>query len=235
LILFFDFDTTQARYVPTDSGAVAYGVRLSADTLGSISFGSLESDRSAALKWFFTYPDTNAAPVHASAERSSSFDTFVFSPPQPPIDSNLAVGGAPAARALVRVKIPEVLRDSADVVRATLLLVPVGPVPGAPGDSFTVVAEPVISDLGAKSPLSTQTAFYGVKTIHLNVADTVQIEMTDLIRSWALDTASTTAFMLIQSAEAATYAQVRFYSTRTPAFRPTLHITYVRRYAFGGQ
>ena len=233
LILFFDFDTTQARYVPTDSGKVAYGVRVSADTLGSISLGSLESDRSAALKWFFTYPDTNAAPVQASAERPSIFDTFVFSPPQPPVDSTLAVGGAPAARSLVRVKIPEILRDSADVVRATLILVPVGPVPGAPGDSFTVVAEPVISDLGAKSPLSTQTDFYGVKTIHLNVADTVRIEMTDLIRSWALDTSATTAFMLLQSAEAATYAQIRFYSTRTPAFRPALHITYVRRYAFG--
>jgi hypothetical protein len=67
----------------------------------------------------------------------------------------------------------------------------------------------------------------------LNVADTVRMELTDLIRAWAQDTTATTAFMLLQTAEAATYAQIRFYSTRTPAFRPALHITYVRRYAFG--
>ena len=233
LILFFRFDTTQARYSPTDSGKVAYGVRVSADTLASVALGSLESGRFASLTWFYAYPDTNAATLHGQVERPPVFDTFLFSPATPPVDSNLAVGGAPAARSLVRVTIPEVLRDSADVVRATLILVPMGPVPGAPGDSFTVVAEPIISDLGAKSPLSPATSLYGVKTIYLNDADTVRIEMTDLIRSWALDTTATTAFMLLQTAEAATYAQVRFYSTRTPAFRPTLHITYVRRYAFG--
>jgi hypothetical protein len=233
LILFFRFDTTQARYSPTDSGKVAYGVRVSADTLASIALGSLESGRYAALTWFFAYPDTNNAPVHAQLERASIFDTFVFSPATPPIDSNLTVGGAPAARSLMHVVIPEILRDSADVVRATLILVPMGPVPGAPGDSFSVVAEPVLADLGAKSPLSPATSLYGVKTIHLNDADTVRIEMTDLIRSWALDTTAATAFMLLQPAEGATYAQVRFYSTRTPAFRPTLHITFVRRYAFG--
>jgi hypothetical protein len=233
LILFFHFDTTQARYVATDSGKVAYGVRVSADTLASIALGSNESGRSAVLTWFYTYPDTNAAPVQDSRQRPPSFDSFVFTPPTPPVDSNLAVGGAPAARSLLRFTIPEILRDSADVVRATLILVPVGPVPGAAGDSFTVVAQPVVADLSAKSPLSTNSLFYGVKTIHLNVADTIRMELTDLIRTWALDTTAATAVMLLQTAEASSYAQIRFYSTRTPAFRPALHITYVKRYAFG--
>jgi len=233
LILFFHFDTTQARYIASDSGTVAYGVRVAADTLASVALGSLESQRFVTLKWFYTYPDTNAAPVQATAERAPTFDSFVFTPPTPPIDSSLAVGGAPAARSLLRVKIPEVLRDSADVVRATLILVPVGPVAGAASDSFTIIAQPVVTDLGAKSPLSTTAGFFSTKTIHMNVADTVRMELTDLIRAWALDTTATTAFMLSQTAEAATYAQVRFYSTRTPAFRPALHVTYVRRYAFG--
>jgi hypothetical protein len=234
LILTFEFDTTQARYVAADSGTIAYGVRVSADTLASIGLGSMEtSDRSAIVKWFYTYPDTNAAPVQATVQRASSFDSFVFTPPQAPVDSNLAVGGAPAARSLLRVAIPGVLRDSADVVRATLILVPVGPVPGAAGDSFTVIAQPVVADLGAKSPLSLNNLFYGFKNIHLNAADTVRMELTDLIRAWALDTSATTAIMLLQSAEASTYAQIRFYSTRAPAFKPTLHVTYVRRYPFG--
>ena len=161
------------------------------------------------------------------------FDSFVFDPPTPAIDSNLAVGGVPAARSLLRVAIPPQLRDSADVVRATLILVPVGPVPGARADSFSVQAKAVVADLGAKSPLTTNAAFFGLETIRLNSSDTLRIEMTNLIRNWAADTSATTAFMLLQLPEAASYTQIRFYSTRAPAFRPALHVTYVRRYAFG--
>jgi hypothetical protein len=234
LILLFDLDTAQARFVAADSGKVAFGVRVSADSLASIALGSNESpNRGASIVWFFTYPDSTATPKDSTQQRGALFDSFVFDPPTPPLDSNLAVGGVPAARSLLRVAIPALLRDGADVVRATLILVPVGPVPGAPGDSFTVVASPVLADLGAKSPPSSSSGFSSLKTVHLNDADTVRIEMTTLIRAWALDTTLTTAFMLGQLPEAAAYTQIRFYSTRTPAFRPALHVTYVRRFPFG--
>ena len=234
LLLFVHLDTTQARFVVADSGKVAYGVRVSADSLASIALGSNESpDRGASVVWFFTHPDSNAAPVQATAQRGSLFDSFVLTPPTPPLDSSLAVGGAPAARSLVRVAIPRLLRDSGDVVRATLILVPAGSVPGAAGDSFTVVARPVVADIGAKSPLSTNSAFFGGQTVRLNVADTVRIDVTKLIRAWAQDTSVATALVLGQRLEASSYTQIRFYSTRAPAFRPALHITYVRRYAFG--
>jgi hypothetical protein len=235
LLLFFHLDTAQARFAVPDSAAVAYGVRVSADSLASIALGSNESpDRGARITWFYTYPDSTAAPVQASRERGALFDSFVFIPPTPPPDSNLAVGGAPAARSLLRVRIPPLLRDSADVVRATLILVPVGPVPGAAGDSFVVLARPVLTDIGAKSPLSTSASFFGSTTVHVNApADTVRIELTNLIRAWSLDTTAATAFVLSQLPEAASYTQVRFYSTRAPAFRPALRVTYVRRYPFG--
>jgi hypothetical protein len=233
LFLLIDLDTTQARFVEADSGKVAYGVRVSGDSLASIVLGATEAGRGAPMVWFFNFPDTSGTPKDSTVSRGSIFDSFVFDPPTPPLDSNLAVGGAPATRSLLRVTIPEVLRDSADVVRATLILVPVGPVPGAPGDSFTVVARPVITDLGAKSPLNPNPAFNGVKRIAMNTADTVRMELTDLIRAWALDTTAATALMLGQLPEASSFSQIRFYSTRTPAFRPALHITYVRRFAFG--
>jgi len=233
LFLIVDLDTTKARFVATDSGKVAYGVRVSGDSLASIVLGSTEGGRGANIVWFFNFPDTTGTPKDSTVSRGSIFDTFVFDPPTPALDSNLAVGGAPATRSLLRVTMPAVLRDSADVVRATLILVPVGPVPGTPGDSFTVVARPVVADLGAKSPLNPNTAFDGVKRIALNTADTVRIELTDLIRGWALDTTAATALMLGQLPEASSFSQIRFYSTRTPAFKPTLHVTYVRRYAFG--
>jgi len=230
LILYVDLDTTQARFVEADSGKVAFGVRVAGDSLASIALGSMDGGRGARIQWFFTYPDTAAAPKDSSALRAALFDSFVLNPPTPPLDSNLAVGGVPSTRSLLRVTIPEVLRDSADVVRATLILVPVGPVPGAAGDSFQIVAHPVLADLSAKSPLGVIAA---KKVIHVNAADTVRMEVTDLVRAWAQDTTAATALMLGQVPEASSYSQIRFYSTRAPAFRPALHVTYVRRYVFG--
>ena len=233
LLLIVDLDTTQARFVAADSGKVAYGMRVSGDSLASIAVGATEGNRGAAIVWFFNFPDTAGVAQDSTVSRGPIFDSFVFDPPTPPLDSNLAVGGVPAARSLLRITIPAVLRDSSDVVRATLILVPTGPVPGAPGDSLTVVARPVIADLGAKSPLNPNHVFDGVKRIPMNTADTVRIELTDLVRAWAQDTTAATALMLGHLPEAATFSQIRFYSTRTPAFRPALHVTYVRRYSFG--
>jgi len=244
LLLYVHLDTTQARYVGADSGTIAWGIRVSADTLASIGVGSNESGRGGLLTWFYTFPDTNAAPVQRQAQRGPNFDSFVFTPPTPPVDSNLAVGGAPVARSMLRFAIPSVLRDSADVVRATLILVPVGAVPGAVGDSFEVVARPVVADLGAKSPVTTNGDLWFRQRVYVNDPDTVRMEITNLIRAWALDTSAVTAFVLglpprfdegpvRRTPEASSYTQIRFYSSRTPAFRPAVQITYVKRYAFG--
>jgi len=61
----------------------------------------------------------------------------------------------------------------------------------------------------------------------------VNIELTNLVRAWSLDTTMTTAFILGQVPEATSYSEIRFYSSRAPAFRPGLHVTYVKRFRFG--
>jgi hypothetical protein len=61
----------------------------------------------------------------------------------------------------------------------------------------------------------------------------VKLELTNLVRQFALDTTLTTAFVLGQVPEAASYPEVRFYSSRAAAFRPGLHVTYVKRFRFG--
>ena len=155
----------------------------------------------------------------------------MFNPPTAPLDSNLAVGGAPSARSLVRLTLPKFLHDSLDVVRATAILVPVAPVVGAPSDSFSILVRPILTDLGGKSPLS--SAFSATRTIHTGTADTVTIELTDLVRAWAQDTTAQTAFFLAHVPEAASFTEIRFYSSRAPGFRPALHITYVKRFPFG--
>jgi hypothetical protein len=253
LLVYFDMDTTQAPFVAADSGRLAWGVRVSADSLASVSLGANDIfDRDALIQWYYHYtrPDTLAGPdsvIHTSASRQSTFDSFVFDPPNPALDANLTVGGAPSARSLLRVDMPAFLHDSFDVVRATLILVPVAPVQGARGDSFAVLARPILTDLSSKSPISSSTGLYGRSTVRIGSADTVRIELSDLIRTWALDTTATTAFVLSwevdtaattrylggQVPDAASYTEIRFYSSRTPAFRPGLQVTYVKRFPFG--
>ena len=233
LYIYFSLDTIQVPFSVPDSGRVALGVRVVADTGVSVSLGTNESvSNGPVMEWFYHYtPPDSVAPKRDSALRAPTFDSFVFDPPTPPLDSNLAVGGAPSARSLVRVAVPAFLHDSIDVVRATLILVPVSAVPGVASDSFFVLARPVQTDLGAKSPLSLEAG--GNVIVHPGSADTVRIEITDLVRSWSIDTTLATAFFLGQQPEATSFTEIRFYSSRTPAFRPALHVTYVKRYPFG--
>ena len=139
----------------------------------------------------------------------------------------------PSARAVLRVKLPAFLHDTIDVVRATVILVPVNAVPGARGDSFQILARPVLTDLGAKSPLGTAANLFGHSVIHIGSPDTVRIELTNLVRAWSTDTTLTTTVFLGQVPEATSYTEIRFYSSRAPALRPGLHVTYVKRFRFG--
>ena len=238
LLIYFDLDTLQAPFSVPDSGKLAWGIRITADTLASIALGANDAvDRDPILRWFYHYtrPDTLPGPdsiIHEDRSREVLFDSFVFNPPNPALDDNLTVGGAPSARSLLRVALPAFLHDSIDVVRATVILVPVAPVDGAPVDSFAIFARPVLTDLGAKSPLSNRVALYGRTTIATGSSDTVRIELTDLVRTWSRDTTIATAFMLGQVPEAGSFTEIRFYSSRG-LFKPALHVTYVKRFPFG--
>ncbi len=239
LDLYFHLDSVQAPVVEADSGQLGFGVRVAADSLASIALATNEAGRPPTLQRFFhhTIPDTVSTQpdtvVFGNQTQTPLFDSFVFDPPSPALDSNLAVGGVPSARALLRVAMPAFLHDSIDVVRATLILVPVSAVQGTPIDSFHIVARPVLADLGAKSPLGTNSTLYGSRAIHIGASDTVNIELTNLVRAWSLDTTMATAFILGQVPEATSYTEIRFYSSRAPAFRPGLHVTYVKRFRFG--
>jgi hypothetical protein len=239
LDLYFHLDTLQAPVVDADSGQLGFGVRVAADSLASIALGTAEAGHGAFLQRFYHYtiPDTVSTKpdsvVSANQTQSPVFDSFVFDPPTPALDSNLAIGGVPSARALLRVAMPAFLHDTIDVVRATLILVPVSAVQGTPSDSFDILVRPIVTDLGGKSPLSTNSALNGTVAIHPGASDTVNIEITNLVRAWSLDTTMTTAFILGQVPEATSFTEIRFYSSRAPAFRPGLRVTYVKRFKFG--
>jgi hypothetical protein len=240
LTVYFLLDTLQAPLVAADTGRLAYGIRVGADSFPSVTLATLETASPPQVRWFYHYlgPDTvltktDTIVLYSNRTVGPRFDSFVFSPPTPPLDSNLAVGGVPSVRSLLRVALPAFMHDSIDVVRATLILVPVKAVPGVPSDSFRILARPVLADLAGKSPLGTTTTLFGSTYIHIGSPDTVRIELTNMVRAWTMDTTQVTAFILGEVPEATSYTQIRFYSTRTPALRPLLQVTYVHRFQFG--
>ena len=230
VVLQLKFDTAAARYVGTDSGTVAYGIRVSADSLASIAIPR------ASLVWhWYLRVDSAGTPVARTPGPLSapSFASFVSDPPPPPPDSTLAVGGVPSARSILRIAFPHFIRDSSQIIRGTLTLVPVAPVQGAPSDSFVVEAHTVFTDVGAKSPIVVDATRTDTAVIRAGMSDTVQIEVTNLLQFWASDTTRATTLVLRAKEEATSFSQIRFYPSAAQAFRPALQITFVRRFPFG--
>ena len=237
--VFILLDSTQARFVAADSGRLAFGVRVQADTATSAVFGSNESSIAALIQWYFGV-DSAGTPAHSTRTLAPVFDSYVFDPPAAPIDSTLAVGGMPSARGLLRVELPESIIDSTQIVRAILALVPATPTLGAPTDSFTLIAHAVVTDLGAKSPMiappannPNDSSFFGTAPVPVGSSDTVFVNVTRIMRRWAADTAPVLAMVLRSGSEGIVLTEARFHSSRNTAFRPSLRLTYVPRFPFG--
>jgi len=229
LLLSLKFDTTAARYIGTDSGMVAYGIRIAADTLASIAFG--KGTVGPVLQWYLHVDSLGRPVARAPGSLAAALANFVFAPPPAPLDSTLAVGGVPSARSLLRVAFPKFIRDSSQIIRGTLYLVPAVAARGAPADSFVMEARTVLADFGRKSPIDPRLDDPIV--IHPGATDTVKIEVTNMLQLWAADSTHPTVFLLRPQAEAQYLGEIRFYPSAALAFRPTLQVTYVKRFPFG--
>jgi hypothetical protein len=186
---------------------------------------------------------------------NTNFDTFLYTAPALPPDSNLVIGGTPSQRALLRINFPKQIRDSAQVLRAELFLIPTPVAPVVMGDSVVIVVNRVFADFGLKSPIDADTAIQGIsKPFAGNPTDTVRIELTPLFRAWGSDTTIPTSVVVrlmslrrflpstsglvdttgrSSSLEGATFTTLRFYASRTAAFRPVLKLTYVPHIKLG--
>ena len=230
LVLSLKLDTAAARYIATDSGSVAYGIRIAADTLASIAIAKI-GELGPVLQWYLRVDSAGTTVARKPSTLRAAFASFVFAPPAAPVDSTLAVGGVPSARSLLRVAFPKVIRDSAQIIRATLFLVPAVPARGAPADSFVIEARTVFADFGGKSPIDLRLG--DTTVIHIGSTDTVQIEVTNLLQVWAADSTHPTVLVLRPELEAQAFGEIRFYPSVAAAFRPTLQVTFVRRFPFG--
>lgn len=227
LVFSLKLDTAAARYVPGDSGSVAYGVRVTADSLASIAIAKAN----LSLNWWVRVDSLGTPVPRTLPVLGAAFSNFVFDPPAPPLDSTLVVGGVPSARSVLRVAFPRFIRDSSQVVRATLVLVPAAPVGGAPADSFMLEVRTVLADFGAKSPIDVRLS--DTTVIHTGAGDTLAVEVTNMLQLWAADSTHPTTLVLRAENEAQSFAEARFYPSIAQAFRPALRITFVRRFPFG--
>jgi len=230
LVVSFKLDTAAARYIPTDSGTVSYGIRIAADTLASIAFGK-GTTFGPVLQWYLSVDSLGTPVARTPSSLGAAFASFVFAPPPAPLDSTLAVGGVPSARSLLRVAFPKFISDSSQIIRGTLFLVPAVAARGAPADSFVIEARTVFADFGGKSPIDTRLG--DTTVIHVGATDTVKIEVTNLLQLWAADSTHPRVFVLLPQAEAQFFGEIRFYPSLAAAFRPTLQVTFVRRFPFG--
>ena len=237
-------DAAQANYVEADSGRSAFGVRISADSLASVAIGTVTGGAGPIFTWWGSFDSSGTTVPRAFGTAINEFNSFVSNTGAPTLDSNLVVGGVPAARSILRFALPRAIRDSAQVVRATLTLIPVAPLTGATSDSMLVLIYRVGSDFGAKSvcasvsgsgvcPFPPDSAYVVEGSVPIGSTDTLATEVTEMVRAWQADTTAPQALMIRQLPEAGTLNFLRLYSTRATAFRPALHITYVPRFSFG--
>jgi hypothetical protein len=230
-------DSAQARFLVADSGQLAYGIRIQADTATSVVIGANESADAATILWHF-HVDSAGTPVALSRIVAPQFDSYVFNPPTVPVDSTLVIGGMPSARSVLRVLMPPRLQDSVQIVRASLILVPSTAAQGAPADSFMLIAHAVVTDLGAKSPLigpasATDSTYFGAAPVLPGSTDTVRIEITRVLRRWALDSTASNTLILRSGSEGVVLTEIRFQPSRHATLHPSVRLTYTPRFPFG--
>ena len=235
--LIVHLDSSQARFVAADSGHVAFGVRIQADSPTSVVLGANESGDPPLISWYFRV-DSAGTTTRSSRDLAPQFDAYVFDPPPAALDSTLVVGGMPSSRSVVRIALPPALQDSTQILRATLLLVPSSAAQGAPRDSFTLVAHAVAADLGGKSPLivsniASDSSYFGTAPVFMGSTDTVRIEITRILRRWAADTGAPTTIVLRSGSEGVVLGEIRFQPSRHGTLRPTVRLTYAARFPFG--
>jgi hypothetical protein len=230
-------DLSRIVFTPADDNVLRLAYRLtSAQPTGILLASSAQGlPGPSFVTWLrVARPDTT---VVRSLPRIVQFDSYLEeNPVAVPSPDVTTVGGAPSSRALLRFDLPARIRDSSQIIRATLQLVPLTPIVALAGDSAQLDVRGIFSDLGPKSPrISTSTTLLLTEELTPGGTDTVFVEVTPIARLWHAENRPPTAFFLAVGREGGTFTFAQFGSSRSPAGRPTLRITYVLPYPFEAQ
>lgn len=215
------------EHLGADSLRLAIGLALRSSQPGFVDIGTVDGGFATTVARHVRVDVGDGQLVVARDFRSVSFDTYVHAGISPAPPGVLVAGGAPSSRALLRLELPPAIADSADVVRATLVLVPAEPVIGAAGDHIVFRADPVIIDVGPKSPIGAagQDSLTRV-ALRSGSRDAVRLDITSIVRSWQRDTSLARSLVVRAEREAAGVGELRAFS-RESGQGPVLHVTYV--------
>jgi hypothetical protein len=226
------------------NGILALGVSMVADQPTGVRIGAARAGNGATFTSYVTVnvEDTTTSIRKQALALTPTFNTFVTQTPVLPDPAFLTVGGDSSSRSLLRFTLPGELATSANIVRATLDLVPRTAIPGLPGDIAILEGRAVLADLGAKSPVSTDLRFIVDDTLGVNSSDTVRLDVTRIVQLWQASSTAPHAIFLSLLPEASTFTRAEFGSTRSdpeltssapePIGAPRLRITYQRPFPF---
>ena len=216
---------------PSDSGVLRIGMGLVADGPTGVRLGGLSAGTLASFYQTYVTSIVADTVVRNVITRGAVVTAYIPEAPDPaPGPGRLVVGGAPSTRSLIRFDLPDVIRDSATIVRARLELEPLEPVSGLPNDPAELTANAILIDVGAKSPLL--PGLVEVDTVVTGQTSRIEIEVRRIVGQWQGSNARPPAIFLILEPEAATFTLPLIVSTADPARAPRLRIAYVRRYPF---
>ncbi|MEP6589790.1 MAG: hypothetical protein ABJC19_01290 [Gemmatimonadota bacterium] len=225
-------DLARIAFAPIDSTELVLGVRLRAPAPAGVRVTSLLGGTESPL--FSTYVTVNIADTAVRKQlinRNPSQNVTVRSPPAPLGPGILQVGGLPAARSFVRFTLPSYIKDSAQIVRATLELTLAQPLFGIPGDSAFFDVRQVLADFGPKSPVASNVI--GSATIKPG-ASTIDVEMVSVVATWQGATPLPSIIRFGIGQEGSTFLTPLVFSTAATSGRPRLHLTYRLPFAFEG-
>lgn len=211
-----------------DAREITIGLAIRSTTPLFATLGTEDGVRGAGITRFVKADSADGQLTPASDFRAVAFDTFVHTDPAPPQPATLTVGGTPSTRSFLRLNIPSFVIDSSQVLGAKLLLVPVEPVLGAPGDTFNLIANALSADFGPKSPLliALDSSAIGIP-VAVGTSDTIALDITSILRRWQNNPDQVRTLVLRLRTEAATFAELRVGSSQRVGAAPSLRVTYV--------
>ena len=215
-------------FTPEDSGVVAIGLRVAGDSPTGLRLASHLLEASAPT--FITFAHVDVADT--SLQRQSltlpaSLSNYVIQGGEASSqDDRHVLGTRSARRALLRFVVPEELRDSVEILRATLELTPASPIPGLPGDPGTLDLRGIIADFGAKSPIiSSNVAFLSLPA---GTADLVSVDVRNVVSLWFIPSGPPSVLFMRVSPEGGSFTVPAFNSTRAASGAPQIRVTYAR-------
>lgn len=225
-------DLAGLAFAPEDSTELVIGLRLTAPGSAAARFGTGRSGgQGPVFLSYVTIESADTALRNQFVSRAPS-RSFTVRPPSPPLGTGeLQLGGFPATRTFLRFTLPDNLRDSVTILRATLELDGIAPLTGLPGDSVRVDVRGLLADFGAKSPVIGNAG----SSAFMRVGDTgVSIDIASTVVFWQGETPLPPALRLQIGEEWSSFLVPRFHSTRGAGPAPRLRITYRPQFPFRG-